>query len=126
MLIQECSKGQRVHHKESGKIATVLSVSHNKGEILIAFDNASRLKVQAHSLEPAQGEPPPQAESGGPMRPCPQCATQMPLDATVCPSCGFEYGVKKRGGLGGLIKAFVILIILVAIGYAVWKYVLPR
>lgn len=126
MLIQNCLKGQRVVCKENGKLATILSVSHNKGEILIAFDNAERRTVSSAVLEPATEEQAAQTKPSQPMRPCPQCATKMPIDATTCPKCGFRYGVKKRSPLAGVVKSIVVIIILVAIALVVWKFLLQR
>jgi hypothetical protein len=125
MLIQNCSKGQRVLYKENGKVATVQSVSHNKGEIFVVFENGERMKVAPAMIEPATEEQAVESKTGGSMRPCPRCATKMPVDETTCPSCGFQYGIKKEGG-GGFAKALVILIILAAIAYAVWKFVLKH
>jgi hypothetical protein len=126
MLIQNCFKGQRVVFKENGKTATILSVSHTAGKITIAFENAERREVSASGLEPAGEEASHQSESGERMRPCPNCATKMPLAETKCPNCGFQYGVKKSSAAGKVFKSFVVLIVLAAIGYAVWKYVLHR
>lgn len=126
MLIQNCFKGQRVVYKENGKPATILSVSHNKGEIVIAFDNAERLTVASSLLEPAGEGQAPARKPGGPSRPCPQCGTRMGVDETTCPECGFQYGVKKGGGSRGLVKAFLTIVVLAAIGYVVWKFVLQR
>lgn len=125
MLIKDCFKGQRVVFKENGKPATILSVSHTAGKITIAFDNAERREVSASGIDPAGEEASRRTEAGTPTRPCPNCATRMPLDVTTCPNCGFEYGVKKKSAAGAVFKTIVILIILGAIAYAVWKYVLP-
>src|ERR1051325_628136 len=95
MLIQNCFKGQRVVYKESGRCATVLSVSHNVGKITIAFENAERKDVSPAALEPATAEASHKTESGIAMRPCPNCATKMPASESTCPNCGFEYGVKR-------------------------------
>lgn len=126
MQIRNCFKGQRVIYKENGKVATILSVSHNKGEILIAFDNAERAKVGPHLLEPATEQDASGEKSGGPRRPCPQCGEKMPVDEKVCPACGFQYGVKKRSAFGRIVKKLLTVVVLLAIAYAVWKYVLQR
>lgn len=123
MHFQDCFTGQRVVHKESGKLATVRKV-HNNGEVELTFDAGATGKVHARILEPAPQAASAAPKPGDPMRPCPNCATKMPASETKCPSCGFEYGVKKRGGGGGFVKFVVVLIILAAIGYAVWKFVL--
>ena len=125
MQIQSCFKGQRVLYKENGKLATILSVAHNSSKITIAFDNAERREVSAQALEPSSEEATRQSETGVPMRPCPQCATKMPVTETTCPNCGFQYGVKKGSVAGKVFKTIVILAILAAVAYAVWKYVLP-
>jgi hypothetical protein len=125
MLIQDCFKGQRVRYKENNKLATVLSVSHTASKITIAFDNAERRDVPPTSLEAADDAPPVAEKPGKPMRPCPNCATKLPLNVHVCPHCGFEYGVKKKSAAGKVFKAVVILAVLAALAYAAWKYLLP-
>lgn len=125
MLIQNCQKGQRVIYKENGKPATILSVSHTAGKITIAFDNAERREVLPSALDPADESAAAETKSSVPMRPCPQCATKMPLDVNVCPNCGFEYGVKKKSPAGKVFKLVVVLAILGALAYAAWKYLLP-
>lgn len=91
------------------------------------FDGGATGHTHARILEPA-GQTAPAATAtakpGDPLRPCPNCATKMTTSVTKCPSCGFEYGVKKGGGGGGFVKFLVVLIILAAIGFAVWKFVL--
>lgn len=127
MQISECVKGQRVTYLEDGKPATVKDVFLDKREVLIELDNGSRVRVQARLIEPAGAEARTEddAEPGGPMRPCPNCAAKMSVDATTCPKCGFQYGVKSGGtGGGGIAKFVIIVIILAGAAYAVWKYVL--
>src|SRR5438128_10924464 len=102
MLIHNCFKGQQVVYKENGKLATILSVSHTVGKITIAFENAERKDVSPTALEPAGEEASHKTESGVPMRPCPKCATKMPISETTCPNCGFEYGIKKSSAPGKL------------------------
>jgi predicted nucleic acid-binding Zn ribbon protein len=125
MLIKDCFKGQRVVFKENGKPATILSVSHTAGKITIAFDNAERKEVSSSALDPAGEEASRQTETGVPMRPCPQCATKMPTNETVCPNCGFRYGVKKSSSAGKIFKTILLLAVLAVAVYAVWKYVWP-
>ncbi len=122
MHFQDCFNGQRVVHKESGKLATIRKI-HNNGEVEINFDVGTTARVHARLLEPAGQAAAPQAKTAEPMRPCPQCATKMPVSATICPSCGFEYGVKKRG-TGGTAKLLIVVIVIAAIAFAVWKFVL--
>lgn len=124
MQMSECVKGQRVTYLENGKPATVKDIFLDKREVLIEFDNGSRAHVQARLIDPAQaGE---EAVAGGPMRPCPNCAARMPVDATTCPKCGFQYGVRKAGcgAVAGIAKFIVIVAILAGIAYAVWKFLM--
>lgn len=123
MHFQDCFSGQRVVHKESGKLATVRKV-HANAEVELTFDSGATGRVHARILEPAAPNATAAATPDEPMRPCPQCATKMPVLETRCPSCGFEYGVKTGGGGGGFVKFIFVLIVLAAIGYAVWKFVL--
>src|SRR5262245_18211757 len=104
MLIKDCFKGQRVILKENGKPATILSVSHTAGKITIAFDNAERKEVSSSALDPAGEEASRKTETGVPMRPCPQCASKMPINETTCPNCGFQYGVKRGSAAGKVFK----------------------
>lgn len=127
MQISECVKGQCVTYLENGKPATVKDVFLDKREVLIELENGSRVRVQARLIEPAEAEARTEddAEPSGPMRPCPNCAAKMSVDATTCPKCGFQYAVRKTGGAGGgIAKVVIVLIILAGAAYAVWKYVL--
>jgi len=126
MLIKDCFKGQRVVFKENGRPATILSVSHTAGKVTIAFDSAERREVSASALDPAGEEASRRTEEGTPTRPCPNCATRMPLDSHVCPKCGFQYGVKTGSAAGKVFKFLVILVILGGIAWAIWTYVLPK
>ncbi len=124
MHFQDCFTGQRVVHKENGKAATIRKV-HSNGEVDLDFDNGSTARIHARALVPAGAvDSSAQPAAGGPMRSCPQCAAKMPASETTCPACGFEYGVRKRRGSGGLARTLIIVIVLAAIGYAVWKFVL--
>jgi|ERR1051326_8458646 hypothetical protein len=123
MHFQDCFTGQRVVHKESGKLATIRKV-HSNGEVELTFDAGATAHVHARVLEPLAKAVAAVAKPDGPMRPCPQCATKMPVSETKCPSCGFEYGVKKSSGSSGIGKFLIVVIVLAGIGYAVWKFVL--
>jgi len=121
MKVQDCFTGQRVINKENGNPATVRRIYGSSGELELAFDNGSTAKAHARLVEPAEASP--ETESG-PMRPCPQCATKMSIDATVCPSCGFEYGVKRAPSRGSGVKILIIAIVVMVIAYVIWKYAL--
>ncbi len=123
MHIQDCFTGQRVMYKENGKLAAIRRIHGDTGELELAFDNGSTGKAHARLVEPATSPAPDGADSG-PIRQCPQCATRMPVTLTVCPSCGFEYGRKRAKPPRNLMKVMVILMVLVAIAGAVWKYLL--
>lgn len=125
MEIQACSEGLRVVSKETGKVATIKRVLLDKGEVDIEYDNGMTARVHTRIIEPASAD----ESSDGvpaatvPMRPCPQCATRMPVAATTCPSCGFQYGVKKPSGMPGIVKLLLAIIVLAGIAFVVWKFV---
>lgn len=120
MQVHDCFTGQRVLHKESGKLATIRRIQGSSGELDLTFDNGSTTKAHARLVEPAVAD----VADSGPMRPCPQCATKMPVTLTVCPSCGFEYGMKRSNPPRSIMKFVVLVFVLMASLYAVWKYVL--
>ena len=124
MQVHQCSTGQRVFHKESGKIATIRRIFGNSGELELAFENGTTTQVHARLVEPADLSEV-DAPNDGPLRPCPQCAAKMSITLTVCPSCGFKYGVKQSKPSHGLLKFLVIAAVLIPIAYWVWKYVIP-
>lgn len=121
MNIQDCIKGQRVISKENGKPATIRDFNAAKNEVLIEFDNLLRTTVSARVLElaPDGGTAPART---GPAKACPQCAAKMALDAAACPSCGFKFGKQSR--ISAVVKLLIAVIVLAAIAYAVWKFVL--
>jgi hypothetical protein len=125
MEIQDCFKGQRVRHLETGRVATVREVSLNKHLVDIVFDNGNSAKVAPRMLE-ASGDSPAAAEDAPrePLRPCPQCAAKMPVSAITCAACGFTYRTEPKRGIPAVVKLIVILILLAAIAFAVWKFVL--
>lgn len=124
MNIQDCFKGQRVISKETGKPATIRDFNAVKNEVLIEFDSLMRTTVSARVLEPAIGDAGAAPAASGPARACPQCAAKMPLDVTTCPVCGFQYGVKQPGGMPAAVKLLIALVVLGAIAFVVWKFVL--
>lgn len=124
MEIQDCDTGLRVTHKETGKVATIKNVQIGKGEVDIEFDNGSIARVPPRLLEPASADQGGGFVSNVPMRPCPQCAEKMPVAATVCESCGYQYRVDGPKGMPGIVKALIAIIVLGAIAFVVWKFVL--
>lgn len=123
MKVQDCSTGQQVIHKESGKIATIRRIYGSSGEVELAFENGTTVKVHVRLVDPAASTEA-DATGSGPQRPCPQCAAKMPADATVCPACGFTYGVKSPKPPRRLMKSLAIAAVLSVVAYAVWKFVL--
>ncbi len=123
MNIQDCFKGLCVTYKVTGKDAAVNYVDRAKGEIEIGFDNGTTARVRPSDVEPAMGGAQSDRPSG-PVRPCPNCAQPIPYGETTCPSCGFQYGVQKPSS--GIGKFIITLIVLGAIAFAVWKFVLQK
>ena len=123
MQVHQCSSGQRVIHKESGKTATIRRIYPSSGELELEFENGTTSKVHVRLVSPAD-QPDGEATEGGPSRPCPQCAAKMPVDAKVCPACGFQYGVRQPKPSLGPVKLLLLVAVLVAIAYGVWKYLL--
>ncbi len=125
MQVHQCSTGQQVIHKESGKVGTIRRIYGATGELELAFENGTTTQVHARLVEiadPSDGEAP----DSGPLRPCPQCAAMMPVAVTLCPSCGFKYGVRQSKPSRGILKYLVIAAVLIPVVYWVWKYVLPE
>jgi hypothetical protein len=116
MQVHQCSTGQRVLHKESGKLATIRRIYGNSGELELAFENGTTAKVHARLVGPAESMDEESAE-GTPARPCPQCAAKMPSAARECPSCGFQYGVRKPRSSRGWVKYLLVAIILILAAY---------
>lgn len=122
MNIQDCLKGLRVTHKPTGRAGTVKDINVHRGYVDIELDNGQSVRVEPAMVEPLDAAAEPAQKV--PMRPCPNCAQLMHYQATVCPSCGFQYGVNKGGS--GFGKTLVVLIILAAIAFAIWKFVLNK
>lgn len=122
MQIQSCVTGQRVIYRENGKPGTIKEIHLDKNEIDLALDNGMRIRAHARLVDPITDDAAPTPT--GPTRPCPQCAAKMPLDATICPTCGFQYGVKKAGGIPVAVKVLMVLIVLAVAGYVIWNFVL--
>lgn len=123
MKIQDCRSGQAVVQKESGKNATIRRIYGSSGEVELSFENGTTARIHVRLIEPSSEAADAEVDSG-PQRPCPQCAAKMPVTATICPACGFAYGVKTPAPSRNwaLILPFVVLV--GAAAYAVWKYAL--
>ena len=120
MNIQDCCKGLRVTYKNTGKSATVQYIDRNKGEIEIAFDNGMTARAHPSLLEPIMANQSDEPAPTGPVRPCPRCAKPMHYQVSVCPHCGFLYGVTKSDGKAmARLVAFAVVVII--IGLIVWK-----
>lgn len=127
MQIQDCSKGLRVRHRETGKSATIKEVFLDRNELEIIFDNAMTSKMHPRLVELlAEDNPVAPSQPAGPQRACPNCAAKMPAEATICPKCGFQYGVKPVKKSSGLLVLIIALIIAAGAAVAVWKFVLSR
>ena len=122
MQIHSCVAGQRVTYRENGRAGTIKEVHLDKNEVDLVLDNGMRIRAHARLIDPLAGEA--AATPAGPTRPCPQCAAKMPLDATTCPACGFQYGVKKAAGIPVAVKVLMVLIVVAVAGCVIWKFVL--
>ncbi len=127
MDIKDCFAGQRVLYKENGKPATVKDVLLHKNQVQLVFDNETQLTVHPRFVQAITtregGDEAASHEPASLTNPCPACAAPIPVGVMRCEACGFAY--KKKGStLGGLVKFIVVLVVLAAVAYAVWKYVL--
>lgn len=123
MKIQDCRPGQAVIHKESGKPATIRRIYGSSGEVELSFENGTTARIHVRVIEPSAANEE-AAEDVGPQRPCPQCAAKMPANATICPACGFAYGVKKAAPPRNWALIVTVAVLLAGAAYAVWKYLL--
>lgn len=122
MELFDCAIGQRVRHRETGKLATIKQLWRAKGEVEIAFDNGMTERVSPKTLEPAgDGAAAPRA----PKRPCPQCGADMGGDSR-CAACGFEYRTAPKRGLPVAMTLLIALAVVAVIGFIVWKFQIGR
>jgi hypothetical protein len=124
MDIQQCREGNRVLHKETGKPATISSVSPARLEVLIRYDNGATTRVPVNTVEALGSVGGLPSESSVRKKACPQCAQPLALDAMACPSCGYTYRGETTRSTGGLLKLVMVVVVLVVVGLAVWKFLL--
>ena len=125
MELAQCSPGQRVRDKETGKVAAIKSIDRGSGFVEVEFDGGGTARLHPRRLHPVDGAPTAEpASETTPMRDCPQCAAKFPLADTTCPACGFQFREKKSGGMPSAVKFLIVIIVLAGIAFAVWKFVL--
>jgi hypothetical protein len=127
MEISQCGQGVRVRDKETNKFATIKSADKGSGMVEIEFDSGGRAKVHPRRLDPL-GDVPPSASTAPkePMRDCPKCAAKFPAAEFTCPACGFQFKQPKSGGSSAAVKILITLVILGAVAWAVWKFILKE
>ncbi len=119
MELLDCVIGQRVRHRETGKLATIKQLWRAKGEVEIAFDNGMTERVSPKNLElSADGGGAPRA----PKRPCPQCGADMGGESR-CAACGFEYRTTPKRGLPVAVTLLIGLAVVAVIGFLAWMFV---
>ncbi len=122
MELFDCAVGQRVRHKETGKLATIKQLARARGEVEIAFDNGLTVSVSPKMLEPSAADA---ITPRAPKRPCPQCGADMG-EQPQCGHCGFAYRTAPKRGLPLAVTLLIGLVAVAVIALLAWKYLLGR
>jgi hypothetical protein len=122
MELFDCAVGQRVRHKETGKLATIKQLARAKGEVEIAFDNGLTVSVSPKMIEPSAADA---ATPRAPKRPCPQCGADMG-DQSQCGQCGFAYRTAPKRRLPLAVTLLIALAVVAVIAALAWKFLLGQ